>query len=502
MALRTGAKRCAPFVGLIGMAALWTQRGLAREQAFGFLNAACQREREIMLGLSAKPATWAGLWRRASDLGPVAGPLLWRLREEAQKSRALPILVAASLASGGDAERLWDVVDSSGTDRNGLETRIAALLLLATLPGSREESFDPWPRIARDLREISPALEIVGYAAQANRTGPCAARDSDLRDPGILAAALLAGSGPARKAVFGEDPGRGGEHSDLVFRGLFLGWLSRPEQDAGARVKVLRAARSVLARADGFSLPLREAAALVLAEENEDPKVADPTGALLELSVSSAKRAARWQSRLEPFYGVGVERPEVLVAAFAMYAPLERIVAAVRIWSEHRDAARVAALALARRLLRTGERARELAMPMPGVPEWFWVQWACGEMPSEPLASEAADARAAELLRDAAKLARDGRLSREAAALLLEDALWRSGWHPGLGPRRVGLELLRDLVLTGSHPGTKYEPKLPPERRYFPRGLQRDAPALQVLVAFYDFLTSPGHPLPAGCRLR
>src|SRR5262249_49114704 len=109
------------------------------------------------------------------------------------------------------------------------------------------------------------------------------------------------------------------------------------------------------------------------------------------------------------------------------------------------------------------------------------------------------------LLEQAAQLAQEGRLPRAVARDVLEEALWRWRSHPGLGFWDAQRTLIRDLLLSGSLAGTKYEPQVPLRDRYLPSGLgsvgTQDA-FFDIGVQAFDFLNRPTLPIPSECRLR
>lgn len=501
-------RRLVSLLGLIGWALSPAQTCVGQVAPLGELPVAAKPFREAMLAQLERQSDHAAAWRLADAIGWPLAALQWDLFHRASGQRRLPLLIAADLAGGGNQpERLLRVVETAGSDRAGLEERIEALLLLALGPSQSPGLGDPWPRILKGQREPSPALLVAGYAAVSRLpvgadSGPPIPDD----DAGVLAAALLAGCRGADKDVAAAfaNPAEPPPHAELVWRGYCLGPLLRDAGDLAADKLRIERARRVLQQPGPQFEAARAAAALLLAHAGVDPGMDHPPWQLLQLLASTPQGARRQVALLEPVPKPLVESPGRLCAEYALFQPLSTVVRDLQKYLGNAEARRIVALALAYRLLADdAATVKELAMPVPLLPEWFWVQWACGEVPLAPLGKDGAPLPSCDAALDRAlPLARDGRLPRAVAQRLLEAALWRNGWHPGLGLQQARLELLRDLLLTGSYPGSKYQPSVPHEKRYLPQGLQRNAPMFAVLIELFDYVNQPTLPLPRECRLR
>jgi hypothetical protein len=99
------------------------------------------------------------------------------------------------------------------------------------------------------------------------------------------------------------------------------------------------------------------------------------------------------------------------------------------------------------------------------------------------------------------ELCRQGRLPRGALRTHLEEAMWRAGSHPRLAPFELERALVRDLLLSGSNPGNKYQMLVRLHQRYSPSGMDRNDPFFALAVPVFDFLAKPRSPMPAEHRL-
>lgn len=496
---------------LIGTALGLSQPAVAQLPVLQEVALADRDLRQQLLDRFDRGADLAVTWGRCADVGPALAPLLWELAKGAR--RRLPLLVAFALASPGTAaEDLLRVAESAPVNSTGNEERVAALLLLAIGPEVPAGLGDPWPKLLPRGR-ASAALLVAGYAAASRWPPGQPGEPTPTEDPGVLAAALLAGHRGADKALepyFQLD--RPPPFAELVWRGCFLGRLRDDPAAVAADRRLVARARDVLLLPGPQFERARAAAALLLGHAGVDVG-GSPPWQLLQLLAATPAGAGRQLLDLQPLPPLA-EDPRRLAAEFALFQPLEvvarerdryavklRRVEGVRDDEERaRQAATAVALALAWRLLEPGTRAAcppALLEPLATVPEWAWVQWAAGAPLPEAAPSSYPPLAAA------LPLARDGRLPAAAARELLEQAMWCLGCHPGLGREGARLELLRDLLVTGSHPGTKYSSQLDVDARYQPSGLQRTAPMFDVLVALFDYLLSqPRLPLPRECRLR
>ena len=197
------------------------------------------------------------------------------------------------------------------------------------------------------------------------------------------------------------------------------------------------------------------------------------------------------------------EEPARIAVAYALWQPVDKILKEHEKWSRDQRIRSHVAVALAFRLAAgSGRRTadtqepRSIQLRLPEVPEFRFVVWASGgEFGSGPACADA-------YLRQLSRLVRDGRASRSVVRRTLEEALWRWGSHPGMGPWREERLFVRDLLLAGSKPGLKYPSHLRPSQRYFATGLDKGDSFYTVAVELYEFLEQPVAPVPAEYRLK
>jgi len=214
---------------------------------------------------------------------------------------------------------------------------------------------------------------------------------------------------------------------------------------------------------------------------------------LLASEPRSARRLSRW---LDPAPQPLDEDQQTLAVEYVMSRSVEQVLEEHAQWSAAEAVRRDIAIALAWRLC--GEDAPPAVnWDVPSVPEWFFVRWAAGSPPALPPVIDGEPR-----LEEAARLAAEGRLDREVGRQLLEQALWRRGSHPGLGLWRAHRQLVCDLLMSGSLPGSKFQISVPQHKRYLPAGLGDENALFEVGVDVFDMLSRPEPPIPEECRLR
>ncbi|MGE3171045.1 MAG: hypothetical protein AB7O97_00365 [Planctomycetota bacterium] len=437
----------------------------------------------------------------ARDLGTVVAPVLWAMRdaEKSNMRRRMTVQGAALLAEGvlGDERTLSQLDD----DRIPLQDRLVTCLLLALGPGRTREVADFWPRVfGRNQKEPEPLLQVAALLTSARFPGAGADFPQPLLregNAGVVAAALFAGT-PVPDSVLQpflrRDPPA---HANLVWRGLLLGSLLQPGSRPAVDSDVVARARELLNASGPQHRTTREAAALVLGRAGAVS--ADQFGGVdrrllqwFAADADSARQLARWLEPAPQLLDADLSR---LAVEYVLGRGVEAVLEDRAAWSGDLAIRRHVAIALAWRLC-AAPATVPIDWSLDGVPEWFFVRWASGAtIPKDRTIDDP------ELDR-AAVLAADGRLPRAAARRLLEEALWRWGSHPGLGLWEAQRWLLRDLLLSGSLPGHRYEVGLPDHLRFLPAGLGDENDFFVVAVDLYEFLRAPTLPIPEECRLR
>lgn len=430
--------------------------------------------------------------RLVRTLGSAAGPVAWELHERyrGNATRRLQSLALAALTVVDPGELLRSL------QRASVEERMLACVVLAALEQDGPDDVLVQARATDrvlSLRTAVAALAVAPPTAEGER-----ALDAHRDDPGVVAAALLSGAelGFDLRPWLADEPRRR-PHADLVLRGAFLGQLRSKGE---VPEHLLRAARKAFdAPATGDAV--REAAALLLGAEGgipAKPGSTPPPPGLLWHCAAAADEAhmALLQEWLGPKPSSIYEHPGRLAVCHALSHGVDQLVASTSDWANSVGADDIT-LAVAMRLL-----WRDGRVPMPfdigavGTrPTSSWLAWAAGATASP--AAGTGDAR----VDAAAALAAQGRLPREAAARLLEDALWLRGSHPRLAVRQARLQLVCDLLLGGSNAGARYASAVPLHERYVVRDLPRDAPWFEVAVEVWDALSPRVLPMPARHRL-
>lgn len=438
-----------------------------------------------------------GLARR---LGPAAAPVLWALTsaEKSNMKRRMAVLAAACLAEGeGGEARMLQHLD----DRSPLQDRLVVCLHLALAPARTRRPQEFWERtLGRDQKEPEPLLLVLALLASARSEGSGALCPPSLlrvENPGVTAAAVCAGAPVSDAFVQPYLRPRPPAHAAFVQRAQMLAALPDRAEDVPTNDGIERARAFVQASGEA-NATLRDAAALLLSygDAIRPDGQSRPEWRLLQLYAAEPRAAttlANWLQALpSPLDEPARTR---LAVAYVMSRPIATVVDERSAWGSVAAIRRHVALALAWRLCRITV-PNAIRTPQPDLPEWGFVRWASGDDGRVAANFDDPD------LQQGAGLADAGRLSREAAARLFEDTLWRWGSHPGLGRFAVQQEFVRDLVLSGSLPGNRYAIGLADHLRYLPAGLGNENDFFWLAVELYEFMREPALPIPAECRLR
>lgn len=466
------------------------------------------RFRELLLTVSSRDLH-AG-WQLARNLGRPVAPVLWQMlsAERSNVDRRLVLLIAAVLAEGpGKDSRLFALLDQR---QAMLPERIIAAMLMALGPHRTRPMEDFWSRCIGPNVEPEPLLGLAVRIACARFPGAAkAAPTTQSEDPGIVAAAAFSGlrmSSQKQKKLWRSE----GRHAELFFRGALLGegWryaihgdpptlLDRASQLLNTREERLQAARAA-------AMLLRARAGVL------DPKGVRPDWRLLQLVASQSASRRALQAWLSPSPLAREEDLERLAVAHALYQPVHKTVNALSEWRADPEVRRHIAVALAVRLA-TGDVVRGgagqgtsasaspevIKLALPDLPEFRFAVWASGG--EFGAGSKCADPKLEQL----ASLISAGRVSRKIVRATLEEALWRWGSHPGIGPWQQERLLIRDLMLVGStRGGGKYQSHIRSELRYVATGLDRSDTFFSIAVEMYEFLSRPVAPVPAQYLLR
>ena len=467
-----------------------------------------KRFRELLLTASSRDLQSG--WQLARDLGRPVAPVLWQMlsAERSNVDRRLVLLIAAVLADGPSNEgRLFELLDQR---KAMLQERIITAMLIALGPHRMRPREDFWSRCIGPNVEPEPILELAVRIACARYPG--AAKGAPItrsNDPGIVAAAAFSGlrmSPQTRKKLWRSDD----RHAELFFRGALLGegWRYALNGD----LPTLLGQASVLMETGDERLDAARAAAILLRARAGvlDAKTGRPDWRLLQIVASQPASLPALQAWLSPRPLAREEDLPRLAVAHALYQPVHETVKAMREWSADPTVRKHIAVALAVRLskgdvVRAGvepspsvsAQAQVLKLVLPDVPEFRFAVWACGG--EFVLGAKCDDPHLEQL----AGLIADGRVSRKVVRATLEEALWRWGSHPGIGPWQQERLLIRDLMLVGSkRGGGRYQPHIRSEMRYVVTGLDRSDTFFTIAVDLYEFLNRPVAPVPSQYRLR
>lgn len=434
-------------------------------------------------------------WSLAMALGRPAVPLLWDMvrSEPADANRRLTALAAALVAGGpGEDARVASWLEQ---DAPMLRERVLVCMVLALGPQRSRPMPGFWLRALGPGKEPQQLLQVAARLAaarfpEATEGTPPFVGD----DPGIAAANAFAGLPVAHSVVSKWGSLRTVDrHAELFRRGLLLG-AARRYRAGATNDAATELARELL---DGRGDPgddLRAAAIWWFARSGEwrsNPVVLDQRW--LRIAMADSTTATAGCTQLSPRVSPRDDAPRRLAVAYALHVPVEQIVAERAIWGAE-DVRSDVALALAWRLLGTGAAA-PIATELDGCPEWGFVRFASGGVATF---AERCEAPALEM---AANLCREGRIPRATLRDVLEQALWSRGSHPGLEPWLQERLLVRDLLLSGSNWGGKYQPHVRLDLRYLPTGLDRKDDFFPIACDLFDFLLTPRLPIPPEHRL-
>lgn len=432
-------------------------------------------------------------WRLARSLGPAVGPLLWDLHgdERLDKRRWVALLAALATNRGVVDDRVYAAIENKTAEQ--------FLCCLWIALGDPLQSPRPtfWGDVLGRRSAPSSALQVAALLASA-RVPEAAGNAPVVRssEVGLLAAAAVAGArAQASLYVPFHRVTAAPAHAELVWRGEFVGALL----GAAAVPDELRdLAREVFALPGPADAPWRLAAATLLARAGAlDPGTVRPTWRQLCAMIvdqPSAEALARWLGPLpEPLER---EHPEPLAVAYALAHPIATVLEQRAQWGGEPLVARHVAVALAWRLL--GEQgAQPIDFGLPNVPEWYLVRWASGSRVDKAATIDDP------VLEQAAMLAKDQRIDRATMRRVLEETLWRWGGHPGLAVFEAHRLIVRDLLLTGSYTGMKYEKVRRAHDVYLPDGFGRENVLYELAaVPAFEFFSAPTLPIPRECRLR
>jgi len=449
--------------------------------------------------LLTAPATrdYSSGFSLAADVGRPAVPMLWQmlLAEKSNVARRNALLAAAMLAGGaGEDERLFDWLGQQQTIKE--ERTMAAFAIALGAPRTRPVP-DFWTRSLGPTKSPEQILAIAVRLAAARIPGSeKGAPTLTSSEPGLAAATAFAGL-PVSKSIWSRrwnlrDPGR---HSGLFWRGALLDGARRDDDARPIASDLLERAREVSKLAGDQYAAAREAAALLRVRRGDIRCVgARPPFALLRLMAIDVASATAVRPWLRPLPQPLDEEPQRLAVSYVLSRQPSDVIADRSAWGGDARINGHVAITLAWRLLAV-EQPQIPDVALASVPEWFFVRWAAGHRATPERCKDPA-------LTAMAKLASDGRLPRAAAQKALEEALWRWGSHPGLGLYEAERLLARDLLLVGSHQGSKYVDHIRFEHRYRPTGITGDSKFFDIAVALYDFVRKPRLPLPPQYRLR
>jgi hypothetical protein len=517
---RRSAARLFALAAVIGIAAVWSQSVRAQVHAAGVgeLTEKDAKLKKAMQALLVEPDSRRDrAWQLARDSGPALAPMLWDMQAtaEANQYRRALLASAAILAGGAESDETALAAIGEGTPF----VQLISCLVFAMQPsrgreqpqasGNKDWADLYWERVRVRRTEPNEILTVAALLGCRRFSGAATAPfAADLvkrqqSSPGVIAAAMFAGvpvpEAASRPFLQVAKPPR---FADLVWRGRLLGSLRdgvAPEDD------VVRFAQQIYVLSGDAQAGLRSAAALVLSRANRLPPDRErPPSWMLQLLAADPRAAtglARWIGPV-PDALDDKDKPPRLAVEYVLGREPRAVVEDRAIWGADSRIRRHVALALAWRLLGI-EKPAPIEVAMPGLPEWFFVQWASGAeaSKSETIRADERD----DLLAGAAVLMQHKQISRPVARDLIEGTLWRWRSHPGLGLFEAQAALVCDLLLTGSDAGRKYQKtgtRLP--ERYLPKGFGTESSAFELGVELWDWLalSEPRPPIPIECLLR
>lgn len=484
-----------------------------------------ERFRELLL--SHKTVDFAAGWELARTLGRPVAPLLWEMfgaKQSNVRSR-LVLLIAAVLAGGpAEDERLFALLDRQ---RPLLKERTMTSLLLALGPRRQRAVDDFWTRVIGPNTEPEALLGLAARLACARFPG--SSKGTAIiheGDAGMLAAAAFGGfrMSPQLLRTMWRSRDR---YSELFHRGALLGdgWrlgieaIKPPTEHLDYAKDLLRDTSARLAASHAAAILLRARAGVL------DPRGDRPDWRLLQLCASQSASREVLRDWLPATALPRDEEPARIAVAYALWQPVDKILKEHKQWSVDKRIRSHVAVALAFRMAAgsgntsgsgngdsaTGNSAtgtngspsnndsgaeRRVTLRLPEVPEFRFVVWASGGEFGSGLPCEDPN------LQRLCDLVAAGRASRAVVRRTMEEALWRWGSHPGMGPWREERLLIRDLLLAGSDPGLRYPSHLRPSQRYFATGLDKGDSFYTVAFELFEFLERPVTPVPFEYRLK
>ena len=456
--------------------------------------------RELLRG---GPGEWRMAWRRARDIGPPLASVLWeRVHREGNPQRRLLWLATYAAAAGGAAPSRW--LEAEWQRAAGESDWLFALLALSVGPAVvlSDSAADVVVEVAS-----TDSLRIAASAAWAPRAEPMRwpaewLAGTRSQDPGLCAAALLCGGLADAAAVERWIAGRvpPDEAAQLVWRALLLASHDSPIS-AGRRLDI--AQRAVRWEAE-MSRALRRAATLHIGRTGQEEPWSErgPDSELLVLLGFSpnGRRAAYRAGWLEasPPQRLEPATRAKLAVLFVQAAKPEEVANAAATWAEDEELRGAVCLAIAwRRLVGdAGLRPGPWLEALDVADESAWPRLAFGELRDRGELG----VRIERLGHPALALALQQRVTGRVLARAAEAELWLRDAHPGRDAHRCYVELVRDLLLSGSDyaraaTGRAF-PYLPSDLRPGDRGF------FEIAVEFTDWLVEEATAVPAEYRLR
>ncbi len=462
--------------------------------------------------LTDESSRWSKGWRLARDIGPAASPLLERLLERGTHPKERLVLIGACAA----ASKASVFIGADWLRKAGTNERMMSMLAVA-LGESRSSQDQDIHQMIMGRTSVARAVQVAGLLAIERFEGGGENIDHFLStkdrrdDPGLVAAVTLSGGlDDVRTLQVWLDEKKDLVGRNLVRRGLFLARHGTPLPPA----VLLRELSGVLGD-DSVPLPVRAAAAARLSRvpslrrvvASLPSAVADRPSVpvaqvLILLAFTPAGRAAAlshgWLKADPSFL---IDDPSLrrrLAVLYALAAPMSKIVEAAPEWKGLKELAPSICLTLAWRIFAGDKNIEQDRVSVLGaIAESRWLSIALGEeFDAEP--GTFADSR----LDLAYGLASRGRLSDEAGAREIEEALWRAGSHPGCSLQEARLALVKDLLLSGSDHAKAREARTRPFG-YLPQGIEPGSMAFEVAYEFFQWWKEGhGSGIPEDMRLR
>lgn len=450
------------------------------------------------------PGEWREAWSRAQKVGPPLASVLWdrAVREGHPKRRLLWIAAFSAAAGNGGSQQMLS--PAWLRDKGRYREQILAVMALAI--GSDPM---PAPRLGDVVREGgSDALRVAACAAWARTASaplseawPAAPR---VADPGLCAAALLAGSPLPSGAVdrwidAAESPSVAAQ---LVWRALFLAPFASPVPPE----RRLEFAQWAVRQSSESAQDMRRAAAVYLARIGVglSSSARSPSVDLLVLLGSSpdGRRFAYrsgWLSAEPPARYEPAVRAK-LALLFVQVADPEEVFEAAQQWANDEDLRAAVCLGAAWRYLAgdAGLKPGPWLEAFDAVGEHPWLRLAMAAPGEGDSLERAIRASGHPVL----ELALAGKLTDEVMAREIERELWRRDIHPGRDVFRCWAALVRDLLLSGSDYGRAVDGSAS-AYPYLPSDLQPgDRDFFEVATEFLRWAVERGAEMPVGYELR